>query len=154
MKLDHYADIFQLPGHLINRSARLLVRWGDERFQTLGLAIAQIPVLFSLRDGGARTQKELARLAQIEQSTMALLLDRMERDGLIRRTVHDSDKRSSLVSLTPLALKRLPRARSILLEGNKEALRGFTDDEIATLAGLLMRVVQNLEPIVTKVKLK
>ncbi len=91
-------------------------------------------------------QTELARLAQIEQPTMAQLLARMERDGLIRRTANPQDKRSSLISLTPYALKKLPSARGVLLQGNKELLQGLTDREIATLSRLLMRVLKNLDP--------
>jgi MarR family transcriptional regulator for hemolysin len=150
MKFDAHTDISRLPGALVYRTARLWQRWADERFQSLGLAVAQLPVLIALKDGSALTQKELARLAQIEQPTMALLLDRMERDGLIRRAAHETDKRSSLIRLTPLALKQLPRAKSILLQGNKTALRGFTDDEISMLIQLLLRVLQNLDAVMIR----
>ena len=139
-------DIFRRPGHLINRLARLSFRWTEERFQPLGLSTGQVPVLYALKDGASLTQKELARLVRIEQPTMAQLLSRMERDGLVRRTDNPDDKRSSLISLTPLALRKLPLARAILSEGNKEALKGFTDREIATLSRLLLRVVRNFDP--------
>ena len=139
------SELFRMPGHLISRSARLLSRWGDARVQPMGLAIAQVPVFYALKDGASLTQKELARLAQIEQPTMAQLLARMERDGLIRRTPNPHDKRSSVISLTSLALNKLPAAREVLLEGNKVALQGFTDREIVTLCRLLTRVVKNLD---------
>lgn len=140
------SEIFKMPGHLISRAARLLIRRGEVQFNALGLAIAQVPVLAALKDGHSLTQKELARLALTEQPTMAQLLGRMERDGLIRRTPDPEDKRSSLISLTPAALKKLPVARAILLEGNGNALKGFTDREIATLSRLLRRVITNLDP--------
>ena len=142
------SETIRPPGYFIARSARLMTRWGEERFHTLGLAIAQMPVLVALKDGASLTQKELAELAQVEQPTMTHLLARMERDGLIRRTPNPHDKRSSLISLTPSALEKLPDARAILLEGNAVALRGFTDQEIATLSQLLRRVMQNLDPAV------
>lgn len=138
--------IFRRPGHLVNRLARISLRWTEERFQPLGLSTGQIPVLYLLSDGAALTQKELARLVRIEQPTMAQLLSRMERDGLIRRADNPEDKRSSLISLTPLALKKLPLATEVLSEGNKEALNGLTDREIATLSKLLLRVIRNLDP--------
>ena len=77
---------------------------------------------------------------------MAQLLGRMERDGLIRRSVNPEDKRSALVSLTPRVIKKLPQVRALLIEGNNEALRGFSDKEIETLCKLLRRVVLNLDP--------
>ena len=45
----------------------------------------------------------------MEQPTLAQLLARMERDDLIRRETDPQDKRSSLVSLTGIAVGRLPR---------------------------------------------
>jgi MarR family transcriptional regulator, transcriptional regulator for hemolysin len=140
------ADIFQTPGHLISRLSRLSFRRVDERLQPLGLAAAQMPVLYALKDGAKLTQKELANLARIEQPTMAQLLTRMERDGLIRRIPNPNDKRSSLVCLTVSALKKLPHARKVLFEGNKEALQGFTEQEVETLSRLLRRIVKNLDP--------
>ena len=140
------SSIFRRPGHLINRAARLMNRLGEERFHPLGLAMAQLPVLYMLKDGASLTQKELASRAQIEQPTMAQLLVRMERDGLIRRTDNPGDKRSSFISLTPLALKKIPIARDLLTEGNERALQGFTEREVATLSRLLLRVVKNLDP--------
>ena len=110
-------DLFTRPGHLIQRCARLSTRWADVRFAKLGLATAQIPVLYALKDGGSLTQKDLAGLANIEQPTMAQLLARMERDGLIRRTADASDKRSSLISLTPLALREARRGAECFAAG-------------------------------------
>jgi MarR family transcriptional regulator for hemolysin len=141
------ADLFRTPGHLINRLSKLSLRWADERFQRIGLAAAQMPVLYALKDGATSTQTELARMAHIEQPTMAQLLGRMERDGLIKRTANPEDKRSSLVSLTPLAVKKLPAAREVLREGNKLALEGFTEREIETLTKLLLRLLKNVEPM-------
>ena len=140
------SDLFATPGHLISRSARLLLRWGESRFSALGLAPAHLPVLYALKDGAALTQKQLAALARIEQPTMAQLLARMERDGVIRRSTHPTDGRSSLVSLTPESLKKLPAVRTALREGNQAALQGFTASEVTTLSRLLRRVVENLDP--------
>jgi DNA-binding MarR family transcriptional regulator len=139
-------ELFRTPGHLINRAAKLLQRYGEKRFAPLGLAVAQMPVLYALKDGAARTQADLAKWAQIEQPTMALLLTRMERDGLVERTPHPLDKRSSMVALTPRALAKLPDARAVLADGNAHALQGFSEREIATLSRLLLRVVKNLDP--------
>ena len=138
-------EVFMLPGHLINRSARAFARRGEGRFHELGLAPAQLPVLAALKDGSAKTQRELAEMAKIEQPTMAQLLARMKRDGLIRTKSNPEDKRSSLISLSARALKQLPAAKEAILEANAIALRGFTDEERETLCQLLRRVIENLD---------
>ena len=91
------------------------------------------------------SQGELARLIKVEQPTMAQLLARMERDGLIRREPDPSDRRSSLVSLTEEAHAKLPAGREVLIQGNREAMRGLSENEVDTLIGLLRRVLTNVE---------
>jgi MarR family transcriptional regulator for hemolysin len=133
------------PAPLINMASRAFMRLGDRRMKPLGLGIGQIPVLYLLRDGSAISQKELAQHAKIEQPSMAQMLARMERDGLVRRTPDPDDGRSTLFSLTKLALSKLPAARAALLAGSKTAWDGFSAEEIATLLGLLRRLNENLE---------
>ena len=78
---------------------------------------------------------------------MAQMLVRMERDGLIQRTPDAADGRSSRIALTGVAQRRLPDAVAALIEGNREALSGFTDEEAAQLVALLTRVIANLDRI-------
>jgi MarR family transcriptional regulator, transcriptional regulator for hemolysin len=92
------------------------------------------------------SQKELVREARIEQPSMAGMLARMERDGLIVRTSDPSDRRRALIALTPTAIERLPGARDVHDRTDAEALAGFTK-EITTLTALLERVNANLESI-------
>jgi MarR family transcriptional regulator for hemolysin len=137
--------VFSHPGHHINRIARLGARWLEPRLQKLGLAAAQVPVFGAIKNLGPLSQKELARLLYVEQPTMAQLLARMERDGLIVRTPDPNDGRSSLINLTPLALKKAEPARGVLLKGRRIAFQGFSPRDIATLNRLLQRVLANLE---------
>ena len=115
------------------------------RLRALGFATAQLPVLSALMDGARLSQTELARWAKVEQPTMAQLLARMERDGIIRREPDPKDGRSSLVALTDVACARLPAGRAILEAGNREATRGLSDEEVTILISLLRRVLANVE---------
>jgi MarR family transcriptional regulator, transcriptional regulator for hemolysin len=104
-------------------------------------------VLVALQDGRASTQRDLARFAKIEQPPMAQMLARMERDGLIQRAPDPADGRSSRITLTEAARARLPEAVAVLLRGNHEVLRGFTDEEARLLVALLMRLIENLDRV-------
>lgn len=134
----------EMPALIIGRIARLIARRDDERLREVGLSTAQLPVLVALKNGETRTQKELANLAGVEQPSMAQLLARMERDGLIRRQSDPDDRRSSLISLTADALDRLRPGRSVLRHGNAEALEGFTADEVQMLTEMLQRIHVNV----------
>jgi MarR family transcriptional regulator, transcriptional regulator for hemolysin len=133
------------PGHYFSRIARALARIGDIRLRELGFATAQLPVLTALKDGARMSQTDLARWAKVEQPTMAQMLARMERDGVVRREADPKDRRGSLVSLTKEARSRLPAGRAILRQGNVEMTRGLSAQEVETLVGLLRHVLTNVE---------
>lgn len=139
------SPLFSRPSHLISRAGRLLVRVADTRLRPLGLSSGQLPVLAALAGGQVLAQKELARLARIEQPTMAQTLARMERDGLTQRRPDPADKRSSLISLCPAAEEKMGQVVDVLLGGNEEALQGLDHAEREVLADLLRRVIANLE---------
>lgn len=133
-----------MPAILIAGAARALARLSDSRFRDIGISTSQLPVLVALKYGAQLSQKELAIAAGVEQSSMAQLLNRMERDGLIRRTTDPNDKRCSLISLTEQATEFFPSGRAILQRGNQEALEGFTEEERCTLVHLLQKVMANV----------
>ncbi|HET6336757.1 MAG TPA: MarR family transcriptional regulator [Polyangiales bacterium] len=132
------------PTFWINHASRLVLRLFEQRLRPLGFGFAYVPVVAALEDTAPLTQKELIESAHVEQPTMAALLARMERDGVISRTPHPADQRASLIALTAKAKSRLPKAREQLRQGAEQALAGLSKQERATLLALLQRVVANL----------
>lgn len=148
--MTHAADDWEPlrhPGHYFSRIARGLSRIGDARLRDLGFATAQLPVLAALKDGERLSQTQLAHWAKVEQPTMAQMLARMERDGLVKREPDPRDRRSSLISLTNKALARLPAGREVLRQGNADITKGFSSEEIDTLVSLLRRVLANVDAL-------
>lgn len=133
------------PMKLIGQVFRAFGRLVDAPLRELGLAFSQVPVLVVLKKAGASSQAELARLAQVEQPSMAQLLGRMERDGLIKRVPDPSDGRSRLISLTALASRQLPKGKAVMDEACEKALAGLTDEDRELLLGLLLKVAGNLD---------
>ena len=140
-------DVLSTPGHLISLAARGFARLSEARLKPLGFGVGNLPVLVALQDGQAGTQRDLARFARTEQPPMAQMLARMERDGLIERKPDPADGRSRRITLTDPAQARLPDAVAVLLQGNQEALRDFTDEEAGQLVALLTRLIANLDRI-------
>ena len=140
-------NVLSTPGHLISLAARGFARLSEARLKPLGFGVGHLPVLVALQDGEASTQRDLARFAKVEQPPMAQMLARMERDGLISRAPDPADGRSSHITLTEGAKARLPEAIAVLLRGNQEVLRGFTDEEAGQLVDLLKRLIANLDRV-------
>jgi len=130
-------------GYMTNWAARLFVRAIERRLA--GGTAGPMPVFLALQDGRAMTQTALAREAAVEQPTMANTLNRMERDGLVARTADPNDKRSALVSLTPLGRTRADQAFASADEVNGIAAGALTAEELPVYLALVRKLVTALE---------
>lgn len=95
--------------------------------------------------GGECSQAKLARLLLQSESNLSTLLDRMGGDGLISRERSPSDRRRSLIRMTPLgaeALFRAERARAIAMT---RLLTRFGREELEKLAEGMVRLVREIE---------
>ena len=132
-------------GYLTNWAARLFARELERQLAPSGISPAYMPIMFALADGGALTQKELARRAAVEQPTMAATLNRMARDGMILRAADPDDKRSALISLTPLALAQTDTVERVVTSINGLALAELSAGEQAAFFGAIRKIVAALE---------
>ncbi len=135
------------PLKLIGITYRTFSRLVDGQLRELGFAMGQLPVLVALKHGVALSQSELARLARVEQPSMAQLLNRMERDGLVQRVPDPNDGRSRLISLTAQARKQLPKAKAVMDATGEKATAGFSQQDLAQLGALMLRINANLDAI-------
>ncbi|WP_035829953.1 MarR family winged helix-turn-helix transcriptional regulator [Kaistia adipata] len=134
-------------GYMTNWAARLFARAIDRRLKPLGISSGQLPVFFALGGGAALSQKALAELAAIEQPTMAATLSRMERDGLIEKSPDPDDRRSSLISLTPVALEKAQEVREVIASVNAAALSALSPGEQEAYLGSLAKITAALDSL-------
>lgn len=142
-----YRDVLSTPGHLTSVAARGFARLSEARLRPLGFGPGYLPVLTALQNGQADTQCDLARVVKISQPPMAQMLARMERDGLVTRMLDPQDGRSRKIALTSRAKECLPAAIAVLMEGNRDVLSGFTEEETTQLLSMLDRVIANLDRV-------
>ncbi|WP_147469246.1 MarR family winged helix-turn-helix transcriptional regulator [Corallococcus sp. AB045] len=86
-----------------------------------------------------------AKWVRVEQPTMAELLARMERDGVVQREPNPADARGSLTSLTCTARQRWPEGKAALMSVEQDVMAGFSTKEKEQRVRLLQRVVENLK---------
>lgn len=129
---------------LLVQIIRLFHQRSHTLFGELGLYPGQPPVLFQLWSRDGRTQKELVAELLLKPATLTLILQRMERDGLIERRPDPADQRVSRVFLTEKGKKLREPVLRALRKREAEILEGFTAEEKETLRCLLSRVRDNL----------
>jgi DNA-binding MarR family transcriptional regulator len=100
-----WADLSDLVLRQENRRA--------EVEEALGLSFLRTRALRRLRPGPL-TMRELTAQLNTDKPYTTLIVDELERRGLVERTVHPHDRRSKLVSLTPAGTTAAEQAERIL----------------------------------------
>src|SRR6266545_2360747 len=131
-------------GYLVNRTARLIAQMHSRRLQRHGVALAQWAILLFLYAEDGQTQRELSRVVAIEPPTVARTIDRMVRDGLVRREPDPRDGRATRIRLTERAIALRDRLATESMAANEFAARVLSAEELETLTSLLRRVIEGL----------
>ena len=102
-------------------------------------------ILFVLWQKDKITQKELASETGLAKNTITVMLEKMEKNDLIRRITDENDKRKSLVILTEHAKSLKKSFDEISDEMLKKVYKGFSEEEIDKYEEYLHRIIRNLE---------
>jgi DNA-binding MarR family transcriptional regulator len=116
------------------RVHQVLTKQADQVLAPVDLTFSRYELLVRLyfHGGGALPLSQLGKQLQIHQTSITSLVDKLEAQGLIKRTPHPTDRRSTIAQITP-------SGRALL---NAELFRdlGLTDSEKRLLIGLLMKM--------------
>lgn len=94
--------------------------------------------LYRRRDGV--TMSELSRMLLVSNGNATTVVDRLERDGLVRRTPSETDRRTVFVALTPAGLARF-EALAADHERELSAVFGtLSAEDLDTLTDILKRM--------------
>lgn len=125
--------------HVLDRSRRCDL---SRKLAAYG-AIADLPlmVLELARSEGA-SQEQLAATLRADKAAVARSLQRLEREGYIRREDNADDKRANRVFLTEAARERVPEIRSAIAEWNERIFQDFSAQERETLLRCLRKMAR------------
>jgi DNA-binding MarR family transcriptional regulator len=123
--------------------ARVTETLGRELRAGESLPLTWYDVLVQLQEapGHRLRMQELAEAVLLSKSGLTRLVDRMEREGLVRRAACPDDRRGILAELTELGYETLRRTSATHLRGVEEHFASrLSDAEAATLEELLARL--------------
>ena len=129
------------------RVHQMMTRRADQILAPLDLTFARYELLVRLYfHDGSLPLSQLGKELQIHQTSITSLVDRLENQGLIKRTPHPTDRRSTIAQMTPTGRTLTGKAIKAL---NSEFFRdlGLADREARLLIGLLMKVRRSWDDI-------
>ena len=117
----------------------------DALLAEAGLTAPQAEILECLWAGQANCLRDLTRLLGTQPATLKVIVDGLERRGLVRRTPDQFDGRVKRLVTTGASLDLQHRVVAIRARAQTQALRNLAPDEVAALGAWLSRITQNLE---------
>jgi DNA-binding MarR family transcriptional regulator len=111
---------------------------------TLGLEPRHFALLRAVREADGQSQQAIAERLRIPASTMVSLIDYLERQGLLERQPHPTDRRSRLLHVTGRGAEVLQQATTLGAEWEWAICAGLSAAERDTLLDLLDRVATNI----------
>ena len=141
---DSHEDSFlpvQRIGVALNKARHLLTADMDTELAGTGLSSSHIGALLLLSAGIAQTSACLARLLGVDAGFVTRLIDRLERQNLVRRDRNCPDRRVVNLTLTEPGRIFAARIAELAPEILNQRLSGFTPQEFATLCRLLRKLL-------------
>lgn len=134
-------NLHKSPSHLLHRAQQIASNHSATALKNAGLTLRQFSVLAALSGNEGVSQSDLVSATGIDRSTLADMVARMERAGLIKRTASKTDARAKSVSLMSKGRKSLEKAQPAVAAADAilfEALPKTKQD--ALLSGLTQLV--------------
>ena len=130
---------------LLRRVGDKLALCQDLTYSKYGLTTEQFGVLASIKSRGPLRPTDLGSLLERSVNSVSMLIDRMVKAGLVRRTRDRKDRRVVTVSLTEKGKTAVESAIPVGWEFIHEVLSPLSDDEQRNLANMLERVKCGLD---------
>ncbi len=140
-------NISTMPGHLIRRLHQLSTQVFAAHMQADGqpLTPVQFAALDAIRSTPGLDQASVAALIAYDRATIGGVIDRLEKKGLVARSVSPTDRRARLVKLTPTGASLFERILPRVAALQDEILPGLNPDERRQFMALAAKALRAAE---------
>ncbi len=138
-------DLGQSPLHLFHRAVQVVTEIYQAEMASHDLTARQYAVLFALAHSEGMSQSKLVDATGIDRSTMADIVRRMLKKGIIQRKRDKDDARAYEVRITEEGVRLFKTVTPIvhrIEEKLLSALKGRRVDEFLTNLGLIVGNIQ------------
>jgi MarR family transcriptional regulator, organic hydroperoxide resistance regulator len=129
------SSMFQELRRMVANSVLFNLRMAE----TLKINPTDLQFINLLDIDGPLTPGRLAELTRLTTGGVTVVLDRLEKAGVIRREPNPNDRRSSLVHVVPKFLRSAETAYGKMAEATDTLLAQFSDKELAVVLSFLKK---------------
>jgi DNA-binding MarR family transcriptional regulator len=125
----------------LRHAADVVEGFVESKLSAIGLSIPKLAALSRLAEAGdSLPLGQLAERLACVKSNVTQLVDRLEADGLVERTLDQADRRSRLAVLTPAGRAAHVEGARVLQEAERQVFNGLSEDESLRLAEIIAKL--------------
>ena len=141
--------ISKLPRHrlveLLWSFAPAYQRWSESLLLEKGLSPQRLRILGSIHERGPRIMSELKNELGVTATNVTALVDSLEKDGLVVRTRHPTDRRATVIELSDKVMTELSPRCTEYKEQVAELFSDLSDQECKTFVNTLEKLWSRLQ---------
>ena len=115
--------------HLFWQLAPAFTRWAESHMHQKELTPQRVRLMLPLAENGPMAMSALRDELGVSATNITALVDALEKDGMVKRRPHKTDRRSTLIELTAKAEKKLDQNCSQFKNQVSEIFSGFSAAE-------------------------
>lgn len=127
--------------HSIELLRHLFIRRTSEKSP---IHFGQVAIMKTIEQNENCTQATIAECLGVSQASVATSTKRLQKAGLITKTVDEENLRCKRLSLTDKGRSAIEDFKNIFNEYDELIFRSFSEDEKAVLMGFLERIVNEM----------
>lgn len=140
-------ELEKYMGVNVQRAALKLNNYYQKVVNPFDITVDQWEILVVLWEKEGITQKELAERLHKDQTNVARMLFKLEKKEFIYRVVHETDRRSLRVYLTPKGSESKDDILSPSIEAYKNTIKGLSEEEVETFRRILSVMYNNVKDL-------
>lgn len=90
------------------------------------------------------TQKDIERSTKRSRATISGVLNTMEKNGMIFRTVSEYDRRKKIVKVCPVIQDQMHQLKRQFDEAETVLVQGISQEELSTFCGVMEKMIANI----------
>ena len=121
----------------------------ERRISDLGVHHSQHRTLMELirRQEQPPSQRELAEIMGVSPAAVTTILKKMEREGLVSRSMTHEDNRVNQIRITEKGIAKVNESRNAFESADCALFAGFTPEEMTLFVSFLERLDKNLDAV-------
>ena len=132
---------------LANRSSKVFSSVLDSHFAALEVTRVQWMALYYMNRNPEQKQTELAERLNCKSAALARLLDRMEKDGMLTRSVNAENRRSNRIEFTEKGRRLCAEGTAIAERFMDDVIFGISEQRLELFKAVLRQMVGNAEKL-------